>query len=703
MKKLFFLAAMVTALFTGCTSDDMITEGTGYQGEKTANEGIGFNMKVANTTRADYNPAMQAHHYEFGVFAYGNDDATKTIMNNYLVAYTDGTAANFGGLYATLKNAASTYGNSGANGGTTDSRNGYSSWFYEGLANTAGAHTSYTTPDYKQILKYWDNSYATTNFYAYTPYATKGDAVEGNNPDKITYASGAFTYTALSSFYTTPVKKEDQTSDASYVNSYQVETANGGYAVADANKADKDKYNREIINYNEATYAAKEMVKGHYGEDVPLEFKHVNAKISVNIYSDVPGYKAQILDMVPEAIAKGTQETPDPKYAISKQNGIVLTPATQLQASRPMTMSQPAAADLSKYVSKADIVATGVTGTATMSMSGTPTQVNANLYFDVPEYVANDNTKNNGGQSPTWLYVLPNWTGSAYVENYPDDCKKTGYTLHVTYQLKPAVDDGSNAFVKVYDARVWIPADVCKWQAGKAYVYNIRITNATTGTTDPGNEEDPADNTKPYVDPTDPRVPTDAALTPIVFDGVTVVDYVDGTVDPADFEISSYEFHVDANNHYFVSANALLNGFAKQLGAIQDPTGILIGSAEATLNSVDAKGAWTYDATKKLFIFTSSFATDPYKNHTAYFAATENEGGTEATAYIWKDANGNSYKVVVTKSGSPAAWGTPKFETEEYDTGEKDANNDPVMGTRIKTYTSADKVEKAYAIYKHSN
>ena len=520
MKKLFMFAAIVAAMFASCTSDDLVDESVNNYANND-DSAIGFNIKVANTTRA---AAADANHYEFGVYGYtGDDEATTSnvLMKNYLVGFGSENTTSYPSnttpaLYLSSAKASSTWGNQ-ASGSLTDSRDGYSSWFYQGNTGTTYTAAQITS----QILKYWDKSKKHTSFYAYTPYVKETEET-GNNPTKIAFATSKdFTFTGLSSFYTTPVlKPNEESADYTTAKCYQVSTANLGAATSFTETSKLATYNKEIINYNEATYAYKDVAKDNYNKDVALDFKHLNARITLNFSCDVTGYTATILDMVPTAIAKGEGDNPDPAYDIAKQTGVVLTPSTQIQASTPMTVAQPAIS--ATYLKTAELKAAGVDDTPTLSLTTKETDIcKDNLYFASGKLT-----------SDTWLYVIPNANGTSYLTGYPDDCKKTGYTLHVSYKLTPA-DDAAD--ITVYDARVWIPADKCMWTAGKAYTYKIRITNASTGTTDPNNEPDPNKETEPYVDPTDPRVPDDPALCPIVFDGVEVTDYT--TEDVSDFEL----------------------------------------------------------------------------------------------------------------------------------------------------------------------
>lgn len=504
MKKVLFVSILAGLALVGCTNDELVDNNV-LGGNS---EFIGFSVNQKNMTRgAGDNEKLQNSHYEFGVFA--NNGAT--VMKNYLVAYGDNA------LYQTLKNGSSTFGD------PNSQVDGLSYWFYEGLTPDAGKHTAYNTPDLTQILKFWDKSTSAYEFWAYTPYTTSATtALTGHNATKVVAdEAGTLTFTGLSSFYTTPVN--------------QISTAYVPIADNDA----------EVINYNEALYAYNKVEKPNYGNDVPLDFKHINAKVKIAFYNAVAGYDIVINDLVPSAITNAWGAT------VPQTEGIQLTPANAKQAiyyDNDANEYLAQRTDLPHYYQNAnvevsDLTTVGATGTIALTGEAATDSVNKNLEFAA--MTGNISTEQtNPTVSGTTLYVLPNYADGAYITDDPSEegtavpgevSSTTGYTLHVSYTLKPK--DGS-ADIKIYDARVYIPAANCRWEAGKAYTYIFKITKNANGTTDPINEPDLASTTDPadpttatqgYVDPTDPRVPDEGALQPIVFDGIMVADYDDPT------------------------------------------------------------------------------------------------------------------------------------------------------------------------------
>ena len=551
MKKVLFVSILAGLALVGCTNDELVDNNV-LGGN---NEFIGFSVNQKNMTRGTGDKEkLQNSHYEFGVFA--NNGAT--VMKNYLVAYGDNA------LYQTLKNGSSTFGD------PNSQVDGLSYWFYEGLTPDAGKHTAYNTPDLTQILKFWDKSTSAYEFWAYTPYTTSATtALTGHNATKVVAdEASTLTFTGLSSFYTTPVN--------------QISTAYVPIADNDA----------EVINYNEALYAYNKVEKPNYGNDVPLDFKHINAKVKIAFYNAVAGYDIVINDLVPSAITNAWGAT------VPQTEGIQLTPANAKQAiyyDNDANKYLAQRTDLPHYYQNANVEVSGLTSvgaTGTIALTGEAATDSVNKNLEFAAMTGNISTEQtNPTVSGTTLYVLPNYANGAYITDDPSEegttvpgevSSTTGYTLHVSYTLKPK--DGS-ADIKIYDARVYIPAANCRWEAGKAYTYIFKITKNANGTTDPINEPDLASTTDPadpttatqgYVDPTDPRVPDEGALQPIVFDGIMVADYDDPT-----------------KTEYILTEATLSTAFEKALASIK--TQFSNGGPKATTISATGTGATSTD------------------------------------------------------------------------------------------------------------
>lgn len=571
-KKLFFSALASTALLASCVENDL---GSNDAQSGNADGRISFVKKNTNMTRAVENMEDKGH-YEFGVWTYKGAAANtlyvdKDVMLDYLVAYGDNQTGTPN--YKSLSANASTYAPDGGGADYTVTPDGLSTWFYEGLGNTTGLYktsgaNSIQPANTLQALKYWDKAEDYHNFFAYAPYFGHQAGETSNVALSVAASKNVLTYTGLTTFYTDPVVVP-AASDAQ-VSSAKKEFA-GTYTTGTA-KA----YNREITNANEGVYAAQSVEKTNYGKDVELTFKHINAKINVAIWEDIKGYKVALLDLVPadEAghianadIAKTTSLTGDKNLIPANgYKGVAFSPATELQAHNTAHQKESdlVVADvtpLPSYYDNAKTIATdikqisGTTDRATISFgdgASDNTESSANLRFQTESNhtgtISNHGTtyttiSENGGYSASVLntsyYALPNVkaNNTDYItkvykatSNYKTADTKvaenTGYTFHVSYVLIP--EDGT-AVTKVYDARVWVAPEYCKWQDGKQYTYIFKITKTSNGSTNPYASSDDifgdGVTDQPYVDPDDPRVPEDPALLPIVFDGIQVADY----------------------------------------------------------------------------------------------------------------------------------------------------------------------------------
>lgn len=343
-----------------------------------------------------------------------------------------------------------------------------------------GSHWQYENVG-TQVLKYWDYAFENHYFVAYTPYAT-AVKLEANNTATAELKS-TLTIPAAESFYL--MSKRDE---------------------------------------KEAMWCTQTVGKAKYGEEVPLTFNHLNAVIKLAFRSNIPGYTVKIKNLT------GTNP------------GVQLTPATDAQASAPIhwttwtptgsvATTQPEITQ--EYADKVTFTIADVFNNSAAPTTTVQTKAKANIVFPLAD---TDNTPaiteleipsvaaGNTNYLPlsSQFFALPLTNAAAYKDE-GDNHFATGYTLHVTYELIPN-DHAANT--TVHDARVFIPATACQWAYGKLYLYRFTITTASSGVTDPNTQIYDNGNTgSNYVDPTDPRVPTDKALLPIVFDGVTVEDY----------------------------------------------------------------------------------------------------------------------------------------------------------------------------------
>ena len=280
-----------------------------------------------------------------------------------------------------------------------------------------------------QILRYWDLSYTNTNFYAYAPY------------------NSAVTFSETDKKITVP---------------------------ASVNKAGTE---------HDVIYAGTKMTNSDHAK-VPLQFKHLGAKVNINFYEDIPGYKVELLEVTNDG--NDIQATP------AKHEG------TTYSAANYFTESEATIAYDENMVPTATVDETGEGNS------------NTNLVFELPDDKKVPAVVTNGTQtyleSPTTYYAVAQPTTST-----------TGFTFHVSFKLTA---EDNNEVIIVRDARVFVPANdgngkyIAAWQPNTKYTYTFKITKDTNGTT----EETTPDVTKP-------DVPATPALYPIIFDNITIVDY----------------------------------------------------------------------------------------------------------------------------------------------------------------------------------
>lgn len=462
MKKVIIFAAIAMTM-VGCSSDELVNNST-----ENTEAPIAFSVEKKNITRGDEDNKKNLEatgHYNFGVWAYkyGAGLSTQLVMDNYLVGYSDGAGKGYSNANASTW--ASIIG--------TDADH-LSPWFYEYLGtaeykntdNTKGylaTQTDYMSANANQYLRYWDLKYTNTNFYAYAPYRATGVSFN-ESTKKITVESGA-----------------------------------------------------QVAGYNDPSlqefmYAGAQ-AKNEELKDVTLKFKHLGAQVNLRFYEDVRGYKVQIIDVTTD----GT--------------GIQATPATVTESGTTKTYTKAdyyttCGATIEYTSSTTNPTASVTNPIATVNHTGATTTQN-NLKFTIPgkdngltEYPSKSNSK---------YYVIPEAVSTGSTQTYAvsptvyypvaqPESSEVGFTFHVSYKLI-AEDNGEE--ITVHNARVYVPAKngsefIAAWQPNTKYTYTFKITKDSKGTTNP---------VDPEIDITNPTVPADPTVYPIVFDGATVVDY----------------------------------------------------------------------------------------------------------------------------------------------------------------------------------
>lgn len=448
MKKTVFLAAAAIAL-ASCSSDELVNS---TAGDMNGESPIAFSVEAKNITRGTKFEELQR--YNFGVWAYKvKGTESQLVMSNYLVGYSDGVGTG--------------YDNSAVKESTWDASAGdlkdhKSPWFYEKLGNLEYSYsgdknffkTSESVNQY-QYLRYWDLAYTNTNFYAYAPYKATG----------VGYANGEITV-------------ENGAQTAGYDDNRKTEFLYAGAKATNANM-----------------------------KDVTLNFHHLGAKVNLQFYEDIPGYRVQIIDVT--TTGTGIQATPATK------SGTTYTKAdyyTTCGATINYNDNMEPTATVSHVDNAANKTQENLKfDVPTTNLKAYTAKVTGTKYNVIPENPASDGY----AKSPTTYYPVAQGDS------------KVGFTFHVSYKII-AEDNGEE--ITVHDARVYVPAKsvsgetttyIAAWQPNTAYTYTFKITKESTGTTKPNDDD---------IDPTSPTIPTTKALYPIVFDGATVEEYAPTTI-----------------------------------------------------------------------------------------------------------------------------------------------------------------------------
>ena len=430
---------------------------------------IAFTIEKKNITRGAQNLEATGH-YNFGVWAYKYKDAgasSQLVMDNYLVGYSNNSDKGYD------HSGSTTYAD---NAGSQDDHK--SPWFYENLGTSeykyngsAGFYktgdSNYMSANANQYLRYWDLAFATTKFYAYAPYRAAGVSFDEENK-KITVA------------HTAQVAGYDDASLQEFI-----------YAGATAKNSDL--------------------------KDVKLAFKHLGSQVNLRFYEDVRGYKVEIIDVT------------------DANSGIQATPATVTETTTS-TGTEKTYTTAKYYTDCGATIDYSTVDTPSATVNHTDaTKTQDNLKFAIPnrtvledklkEYTANVTSEKH--------HIIPEKVDAATEQDYavsptvyypvaqPTD-SEVGFTFHVSYKM---IAEDNGEVVVVNDTRVYSPAkdgatSIAAWQPNTKYTYTFKITAGSTGSTDPT-----------YPDVTNPDVPANSTVYPIVFDGATIEDYTENATD----------------------------------------------------------------------------------------------------------------------------------------------------------------------------
>lgn len=426
MKKFLFIATAALTMVS-CSKDSEVIPSI----ENGTQNAIGFQVTKQNMGRA----LMQSTHYNFGVFAYKSTDATNNIMADYLVGYFD----NVNKVGYNPNGKQTTHGDQG------NTQNGKSFWSYEALGNTeytwstnGVGETYYTTTDNagymsnweNQFLRFFDESAASTTFYAYAPYINKtamglsGQVAFNNTSKEMTFPAGSIV---------------------------------AGYD-------DPTKY--------EYLFSMEEVAKGQYKEDVTLGFKHLNSKVRIVFYEDIAGYDVRMIDLDDDAEIIAVP---------ALQSGDIYTYATEKVAKTASVK-----VDFTKYTGTLDNFTNGPVKLPEGDSWLAATATNA-APWDAIDGDINDKALT--FKRPTVTLVEDRATAVGDYQYYSNtvyygipNAGNFGLTFRVSFELKSTTGE----IINVYNSGVFVPATACEWKPGKQYTYVFRITKNANGTTDDG-------------------------------------------------------------------------------------------------------------------------------------------------------------------------------------------------------------------------
>lgn len=420
MKLLHFITGMAVVALAACSNDSLVDPNAADP--RTQNVAIGFNGGAGNMSRAVTNN-LQKVHKDFGVWGYkGNaftavttDPTTATtagdpnvIMANYLVGWTGTAETGVGNYTAPTAPSAS---------------NGESAWYYEGFGSSDDDPGSTASENENQYLKYWDDSYTYSYFFAYAPYYVLSETSNG---------------TTTKSYVTF----DRATATLSFPGKFWANSSSSGDWMYGSAKA---------TNTSHAT--------------VPIEFKRLAALVQVAVYEDVKGYKVY-MDNVKFATKSGNA------YSGKTMDGIVTIPYSYdeddgysvedfiigAKATVAFTDGTTAITATSSYT---DAVWDSPYGEYTINGLTNTTTANGNTYIST-------SSGDNASFSPTTWYMVPNTT------NNP------GFQVVMSYTL---VSEDTGELIHVKGARVNVEPQYTKWAANTLYKYIFKITSKSTGTT----------------------------------------------------------------------------------------------------------------------------------------------------------------------------------------------------------------------------
>lgn len=398
---------------------------------------ISFNSEAGKTARASA--------------LLGQDAATK--LNDQFVVY--GTKTSGGTTQTVFDHYSVSY----ADGTALTTASNSAGWEYVGQPLSA---TSTLPPGSEQTIKYWDLSADSYDFVAFSSGSADLQAVSGTPGD------GTYPGTPASGkVIVTPVQPSDLTT-AAYTLTGATADLTACY-IADRITATRNADRREHVSYP-------------YRDAMKFGFYQLGSKVRIGIYETIPGYSVQNVKFYHAAddFSSSLSTTP-----------LLFAGSAEMPASTgSVTVSFPVADPASTDYNRARTTYTG---------SKIPDVTLGNMETDT--YVVRENLEGGKSATPGKVFLgrsAATATTSAYQSILPTGAPHA-LTLKMDYTLLST--DISRETIEVRGATAVVPAEFCNWQSNTAYTYLFKISENTSGWTNPD-------------------APAYAGLYPITFDAI---------------------------------------------------------------------------------------------------------------------------------------------------------------------------------------
>lgn len=383
--------------------------------------------------------------------------------------------------------------------------------------------------------------------------------------------------------------------EVTYVDGQKVSTSTDTYVMTIPYGTLKHGYDKE--DEFEFMYASKKVAKADYGHDVALEFKRLNAKVNIKFWEDIPGYDVRIIDLTNDYSVSAVPAINDGN---SNKYGYKLGQIYTKNGAK---------------IQFADGVMTGMKQYAGETSSEP-------LNFKAPSAAKIGDNRLDATLSPTTYFAIPKGSSAGVLSNgavdFTDagtlntDLDDTGLTFHVSYELISTTGE----VITVKDATVFVPTTYTNWKENTHYTYIFKITTNSNGSTDSADTPNP----------TDPEVPTELGLYPIIFDNCTVQDWDTMESEHIISEGTSLAYHDVQLSDYSVTSGSpatitvTVTNEDKFAGAAIDYTKVAVTGPDATVDTwYNNAGTITIPSTAAAGVYTVTYTCNPgtlqYNNH----------------------------------------------------------------------------------------